>query len=214
MGYAEAVWLYLLLVAGTILVPGMDMAYVLANALTAGRRSGLAAVSGIMVGGAVHTLFGTIAVGALSQMPELLFRGMIVAGAAYMAWIGYGLVGSSVVVQDVEPTRARGNTVVFRQGLITCLINPKAYLFVLAVFPQFLRPEYGALWLQALVLGAITVLMQLVIYGPLALAGGRARDVLLDNPGLTIWISRGTGALFMLAAIFTAWHGITGHVGS
>ena len=204
----------MLLVSGIILVPGMDMAYVLANALTGGRRSGFAAVAGIMLGGAVHTVFGTVAVGVLAQLPQLLFRTMVLLGAAYMAWIGFGLLRSAIFVRDVERSRLRSDAVVFRQGLMTCLINPKAYLFVLAVFPQFVRPEYGAVWSQALFLGVITVLTQGVVYGLLAWAGGRARDVLVDNPGATICIGRVTGALFILAALLTAWHGISGHVGS
>ena len=102
----------------------------------------------------------------------------------------------------------------FRQGLVTCLLNPKAYLFVLAVFPQFMRPEYGPIWSQALVLGIMTVTMQFVIYGALALAAGKGRDALVGNPGVTIWIGRGAGALFVVVALFTAWHGATYHVGA
>ena len=60
--------------------------------------------------------------------------------------------------------------VIFSQGTITCLLNPKAYFFTLSVYPQFLRPIYGPLWAQALVMGTLGVLMQLVIYGGMALA--------------------------------------------
>jgi threonine/homoserine/homoserine lactone efflux protein len=71
------------------------------------------------------------------------------------------------------------------------------------------RAEFGPVWSQALVLGIITVLMQGAVYGALAIAAGRGRDALVDNPAATIWISRGAGALFVAAAIFTAWHGLT-----
>ena len=187
MDYAQALWIYTLLVFGIIVVPGMDMFYILANALTGGRRLGFAALGGVMLGGAVHALFGTLAVGVLAQLPTLLFQTMILAGALYMAWIGYTLLRST----------------------ITCLLTPKAYLFVLAVFPQFVRPEFGPAWSQAFALGVITVLMQGAVYGALAVAAGRGRDALVGNPAATIWISRGAGALFVAAAIFTAWHGLT-----
>src|SRR5215475_11561517 len=52
MSYAENLWLYFLLLFGIIIVPGMDMLFVLANALTGGRGAGLAATAGIMLGGA------------------------------------------------------------------------------------------------------------------------------------------------------------------
>lgn len=209
MDYAQALWLYTLLVFGIIVVPGMDMFYILANALTGGRRLGFAALGGVMLGGAVHALFGTLAVGVLAQLPTLLFQTMILAGALYMAWIGYTLLRSTITVQGIGSATTRTEWAAFRQGTITCLLNPKAYLFVLAVFPQFVRAEFGPVWSQALVLGVITVLMQGAVYGALAVAAGRGRDALVGNPAATIWISRGAGALFVAAAIFTAWHGLT-----
>lgn len=213
MDYAQALWIYLILLFGIIVVPGMDMFFVLANALTRGRRAGFSAVGGIMVGGAVHTLFGALAVGALTQLPTMLFQVMILIGAAYMGWIGYTLLRSSITVDSIGRASTRSDWVAFRQGLVTCLLNPKAYLFVLAVFPQFMRPEYGSIWSQALVMGLMTVTMQLLIYGALALAAGKGRDALVGHPELTIWIGRGAGALFVAAALFTAWHGLTQHVG-
>lgn len=213
MDYAQALWLYLILLFGIIVVPGMDMFFVLANALTRGRKAGFSAVGGIMLGGAVHTLFGALAVGVLTQLPTMLFQAMILVGAAYMAWIGYTLLRSSITVDAIGGATARSDKVIFRQGLVTCLLNPKAYLFVLAVFPQFMRPEYGPIWSQALVMGLMTVAMQFLIYGGLALAAGKGRDALVGHPEVTIWIGRGAGALFVAAALFTAWHGVTQHVG-
>lgn len=213
MDYAQALWLYLILLFGIIVVPGMDMFFVLANALTRGRRAGFAAVAGIMLGGAVHTLFGALAVGVLTQLPTMLFQAMILVRAGYMAWIGYTLLRSSITVDNIGGATARSDKVIFRQGLVTCLLNPKAYLFVLAVFPQFMRPEYGPIWSQALVMGLMTVAMQFLVYGGLALAAGRGRDALVGHPEVTIWIGRGAGVLFVAAALFTAWHGITQYVG-
>jgi threonine/homoserine/homoserine lactone efflux protein len=213
MDYAQALWIYLILLFGIIVVPGMDMFFVLANALTRGRKAGLSAVLGIMLGGAVHTLFGALAVGLLTQLPTMIFQTMILVGAAYMAWIGYTLLRSSITVDSIGRATTRSYWVAFRQGLITCLLNLKAYLFVLAVFPQFMRPEYGPIWSQALVMGLMTVLMQLAIYGSLVVAAGKGRDALVGHPEVTVWIGRGGGALFVMVALFTAWHGLTQHVG-
>ncbi|MBJ3784182.1 LysE family translocator [Devosia sediminis] len=206
MDYTQALWLYTVLVFGIVVVPGMDMFFVLANTLTGGRRMGMAALAGVMLGGAVHSLVGTLAVGVLTQLPTLLVQSMMITGAAYMAWIGYTLVRSTITVDGIGLATTRTEAAAFRQGLITCLLNPKAYMFVLAVFPQFVRPEFGPAWTQALALGAITVLTQGAVYGGLALAAGRGRDALVDHPSATIWISRGAGALFLLAAAVTAWH--------
>ncbi|KFC72255.1 putative amino acid efflux protein, LysE family [Devosia sp. LC5] len=214
MDYAQALWLYFILLFGIIIVPGMDMFFVLANALTGGRRAGLMATGGIMLGGAVHTLFGALAVGVLTQLPAEVFRTMILVGAAYIAWIGYTLVRSSITVDHIGKAPSRSGRVAFRQGLITCLLNPKAYMFVVAVFPQFIRPQFGPLWRQALVMGVMTVLMQMLIYGGLALAAAKGRDALIGNPQVTQWIGRGAGVLFVVAALFAAWHGVFGYAGT
>lgn len=214
MDYTQALWLYTILVFGIIVVPGMDMFFVLANALTGGGSLGMAALGGIMLGGAVHTLFGALAVGLLTQLPVVLFQAMVLAGALYMAWIGYTLLRSSITVDGVGRSGIRSHWVAFRQGTITCLLNPKAYLFVLAVFPQFIRPDFGPVWSQAIALGVITVLMQGGIYGAIAFGAGRARDVLVGNPAATIGIGRGAGALFIVVAAFTAWHGLTMTLGA
>jgi threonine/homoserine/homoserine lactone efflux protein len=210
MTYAQNLWLFVLLLFGIIIVPGMDMMFVLASALTGGRRAGLAATAGVMLGGAVHTLFGATGVGLLLKLAPSLYAIMLCAGAVYMAWIGIRLARSAIIVDKVAGAAARSLWVAFRQGTATCLLNPKAYLFVLSVYPQFLRPQYDALWLQALVMGVMTLLMQLLIYGGLALAAGRSRDVLVGNPRATILLGRAAGALLVAIAALTVWHGLAG----
>ena len=209
MSYFDSLWIYLLLLFGIIIVPGMDMLFVLANALTGGRRAGLAATAGIMVGGAVHGLFGALAVGLLTQLPYRLISILVLAGATYMAWIGISLLRSAIRVDAVGRADSRSQWLAFRQGTITCLLNPKAYLFVFAVYPQFIRPEFGPIWSQALVMSILGVLMQLTIYGGLSLAAGKSRDFLVSSPQVTVWIGRVTGAIFIAAALWTAWHGLT-----
>ena len=210
MSYSENLWLFLVLLVGIIAVPGMDMFFVLTNALTGGRRAGLAATGGIMAGGAVHTLFGAVGVGLIAATMPRVFTAMLIAGAAYMAWIGVTLLRSSITVGAIAGAASRSRLVAFRQGAITCLLNPKAYLFVIAVYPQFLKPAYGPLWPQALVMGAMTLLTQLGIYGGLALAAGQSRRFLTSSPRATMLIGRGAGAIFILVAVLTAWHGWQG----
>ncbi|CDX37288.1 Lysine exporter protein (LYSE/YGGA) [Mesorhizobium sp. SOD10] len=208
MSYAENLWLFFVLLFGIIAVPGMDMLFVLANALTGGSNRGLAATAGIMLGGAVHTLNGAIGVGLLMHFVPILFTPLLIAGAAYMAYIGISLMRSSITVGDDGPTGSRSAWKAFRQGLVTCLINPKAYLFILAVYPQFLKPAYGPIWMQATIMGLLTVATQAAIYGGLAVTAGRSRSLLVDNPGATILAGRAAGLLLFAVSIFTAWEGL------
>ena len=145
MTYAQNVWLYSVLLFGIIIVPGMDMFFVIANSLTAGRMRGLAATAGIMLGGIFHTLFGAFGVSAVLAASPHLMSAILIAGAGYMLWIGYSLLKSSITVSDIGPASSGSSAIAFRQGLITCLLNPKAYLFVVAVYSHFLRAEFGRL---------------------------------------------------------------------
>src|SRR5262249_2987834 len=115
MTYNENLWLYFTLLFGIIIVPGMDMLFVLANALTGGARRGLAATGGIMAGGAVHSLYGVIGVGLLASLLPSVFNVLLLAGVSYMVWIGITLMKSSITVDAVGPVGARSVWRAFRQ---------------------------------------------------------------------------------------------------
>jgi threonine/homoserine/homoserine lactone efflux protein len=207
MTYAENLWLFFTLLFGIIVVPGMDMIFVLANSLSRGRSSGLAATAGIMAGGLVHSLYGAIGVGLLASFVPVLFTPLLIAGALYMAWIGVTLMRSSIIIEGVGPADAASHRQAFRRGFITCLINPKAYLFMLAIYPQFLRPDFGPLAPQAAVMALMTAVTQLAVYGGLALAAGRARQAIVDNARATVWIGRSAGTLLVAVSLVTLWEG-------
>lgn len=208
MTYEQSLWLYTVLLFGIVVVPGMDMLFAVTNALTGGRRAGLAAVGGLMLGGAIHAVIAAFAVTVLLSLAPQAFTWLLLAASAYMGWIGASLIRSSIVIDEVSGAEHRQHWRIFSQGTITCLLNPKAYLFTLSVYPQFLRPIYGPLWAQALVMGALGVLMQFVIYGGMALAASKVRTFLVNSPTITVWIGRVAGLLFVGVAVVSAWHGV------
>ncbi len=207
MSYAENLLLFSTLVLGIIIVPGMDMAFVMASGLSGGKRSGLAAVGGIVIGGWFHSLWAALGVGLLIKALPWLFNGLLIAGAAYIAWIGWSLMRSHIALGPVEAAPTRSAWATFRQGIVTCLLNPKAYLFMLAVYPQFIKPQYGPLAGQALAMAAIITVTQGAIYGVFGLAAGHSRQWLRARPHMIVVISRVAGAALIIIAALTAWHG-------
>ena len=209
MTHYAHLWLFFALVLGVVVLPGLDMAYIMGSALTGGRRSGFAALAGVLVGGICHVVMTGLGISVLIRVVPAAFNALLLAGALYIAWIGISLLRSrsafGVVAMSDRPIWAT-----FRQGLLTCLLNPKAYLFMLAIFPQFLRPEYGALWIQALVLWLIIAFNQLCVYGGLALVADRARQWLSYEPAAGIFVARSVGALLIGAAMFTGFEGWRG----
>lgn len=209
MAYAENLWLFFVLLFGVIVVPGMDMVFVLANLLAGGRRQGLAATAGIMAAGVFHGLYAALGVGLVLRLVPGVFNLLLLAGAAYIVWIGWSLLRSSLVIGTIGSLPARSLWTSFRRGIVTSLLNPKAYLFMLAVYPQFLKPEFGPIWAQAVVMAVLTAATQFAVYGGLALAGSRGRDWLTAGSARTASLGRGAGIVLIAVAVVTAWRGLS-----
>ena len=206
--YAQ-LWLFFALVFGVVILPGLDMAYIMGSALSGGRRAGFAALGGVVVGGACHVVMTGLGVSLLLRTVPGAFNALLITGALYIAWIGVSLLRSDAAF-SVVATGDRPLSATFRQGMLTCLLNPKAYLFMLAIFPQFLRPQYGALLAQAAVMWLIIALNQVLVYGGLALAADRARQWLSREPAAGAFVARSVGVLLIGAAMFTGIEGWRG----
>lgn len=200
-------WLYFVLVAGIIVLPGMDMAFVLASALDGGRKGGAAAVAGIVAGGMIHVGMGALGVGLVLLSSPRLFNALLVAGSMYVAWMGWSLVRGASSLGEVQEEASRPAWATAGRAALTCLLNPKAYVFMLAIFPQFLRPEYGAIVAQAVLLGAITAFTQVLVYGSVAAGAAGTRSWLRTHAGAQVRLGRFVGALLLLVAAWAAWQG-------
>lgn len=203
----DPLFLFALFVFGIIVIPGMDMAYVLASSLVDGRRGGLAAVAGMTAGGAVHVAMGALGVGLLLKAWPGLFQAVLVAGALYVAWMGLGLWRSPASLSEVQAQPSRPGGRIFGRAMATCLLNPKAYVFMAAVFPQFLRPAQGNIAGQALAMAAIVVLTQAVVYGAVALGAAGLRARLRASVQGQALVSRGVAVLLVTTSAWALWTG-------
>jgi threonine/homoserine/homoserine lactone efflux protein len=210
MSHYEQLWLFFVLVFGIVVLPGLDMAFVMGSTLTGGRSRGFAAVAGIIAGGICHVLMTALGISVLIKLIPGAFNALLLAGALYIGWIGVSLMRSESSFGLQPDTQLRSRAATFRQGMLTSLLNPKAYLFMLAIFPQFLRPDYGLIWLQALVMWLIIALNQLFVYGGVALMADSARRWLHGKPATGLMATRCVGALLIAAAMFTGFEGWRG----
>lgn len=210
MPEAAPLAVFALLVFGIIVLPGMDMAFVAASALLGGRAAGLAAVAGIVAAGAVHVAAGALGLGLLLQHAPTAFNALLVAGAGYLAWLGIGLLRSSSALLSFGATRPRGAWQTFGRAAATCLMNPKAYVFTVAVFPPFLRVAPDAVAGRVLALGAIVTLTQAAVYGAVAFGADGLRDWLAHSAPRQHGAARAVGTLFVAMSVWTLWQGWRG----
>jgi threonine/homoserine/homoserine lactone efflux protein len=201
----HSLWLYFLLVVAIVAVPGMDMAYVVSSAWAGGARCAAAAIAGIVAGGIVHVLTATIGITALlASFPHVL-RGLALAGAAYMAWIGWRFLRTRPTHERREPRPPPRSASVFRYGAVTCLVNPKAYAFMLAVFPSFIHSEGRTLVLRAAAMSGITAATQTAVYGAAAVAALRMHRRFAPEPAVQTWTQRAVGVIMVISAVILAY---------
>jgi threonine/homoserine/homoserine lactone efflux protein len=155
-----------------IIVPGPTVTLVVANSLRHGRRAGLLNVVGTQIGLAI--MIGIVGIGLTSLIEAMghWFDWLRLAGAAYLVWLGWKMIGSSGGDMPGEaPRPPRGGFVM--QGAIVALGNPKTLLFFGAFFPQFIDPA-RAQGLQIAIMGATAMLFAAVSDSAYAIAAGRA----------------------------------------
>ena len=204
MTHVAHLWLYFVLVSGVILLPGTDMTYVLASAVTGSRRGGFAAVAGIITGAAFHMCAAVLGLSVLLRLHPVAFKALLLAGTAYIAWIGFNIARKAMVLRLHPDAPVRTPLVAFRQGMAANLLNPNAYLFTLAVIPQFMRPEYGPLWLQGVVLWCLGSFSEAVVYGGVTLLAAQIHKRLEHDASAMVRGSRVVGVLLIAVAVLGA----------
>jgi threonine/homoserine/homoserine lactone efflux protein len=203
MSEAANLWLYFLVVLGVIVLPGMDMAFVMGSSMTSGRRAGMAAVAGLVVSGFIHMLIAATGMSVLLKLLPGALTAIMLAGAAYIAWIGIDLLRVSSLTGPAAVQGGRSGTRSFFGAIATGLSNPKAYVFMLAIFPQFVHAERGSYVLQIVALSVITALTQFTIYGGLAMAAAQAQPALAARPKVNAILAKGVGVVLIVAAVMT-----------
>ena len=141
------------------LSPGPDNLFVLMQSAQRGWRVGLCVVLGLCLGLVVHTAAVALGLAALVAASPLLFTAIKLCGAAYLAWLAWGVLravarpGEMPQAGAADPlTPARALRWVGR-GVVMNLTNPKVLIFFLAFLPQFADPARGGVATQVMVLG-------------------------------------------------------------
>jgi len=156
--------------------PGPDMLLILSRSLIQGRGAGFASLFGALAGVYVHATAVALGLSELFRAVPLAYDAVRYAGAAYLlylAWTAFRAPGSAFSVSTDATPLSLG--AVFRQGLLTNILNPKVALFALALFPQFVEPEAGHVAAQILLLATVLNVIGLVVNGSLVLGANRLR---------------------------------------
>ena len=154
--------------------PGPDMLLIASRSMGQGRVAGFATLAGIQAGTYCHALAAALGLSQLFLLVPVAYDIVRYAGAAYLLWLAWKTFRSDgTLFAPTGGLRHFPIGTMFRQGLLTNLLNPKMALFVLALFPQFVRPEAGSVALQIMVLATVLNAIGIVVNGIVILASSR-----------------------------------------
>jgi threonine/homoserine/homoserine lactone efflux protein len=198
-------WLFMVTVLVLNATPGVDMMLTASRTLQHGLRAGLATAAGISAGCVVHTLAAAFGLAALLAASAAAFTVLKVIGAAYLIWIAFGMLRSALrgdAPLDASAPAASARSAspgvwsLFRQGLLTNVLNPKIALFFLALLPQFIDAQATEKSAAFLFLGAVMIIQGAVFLAVFVALIAHLRR-LRTNPRLSRGVN-GAGGLVLL----------------
>ncbi|NDL00472.1 LysE family translocator [Photorhabdus bodei] len=129
-----------------MLSPGPDFFLVVKNAIRYQRSAAMMTVAGLIAAITCHMAYCVAGLAIVITTTPWLFNLMKYAGAAYLIWIGINSLlsrGGNSILLDNQPRQIITFKKAFMQGFLCNLLNPKATLFFLAIFTQFLNINSG-----------------------------------------------------------------------
>ncbi|KMO99360.1 leucine efflux protein LeuE [Streptomyces roseus] len=193
-----------------ILLPGPNSLYVLSVAARRGVRTGYKAAAGVFTGDAVLMVLAAAGAGALLQASPVAFGIVKVLGAGYLTWLAIGMMRGAWALwrsraEREEPAGAPAGAGgdgaegerPYRRALLISLFNPKAILFLVSFFVQFVDPSYAYPALSFLLLGALLQLGSFLYLTLLIFGGTRLSAAFRRRRRLSAGATSAAGVLFL-----------------
>ncbi|MBZ9639619.1 leucine efflux protein LeuE [Streptomyces sp. PSKA30] len=187
-----------------VLLPGPNSLYVLSVAARRGVRAGYTAAAGVWCGDTVLMTLSAAGVASLLQANAVLFGIVKYAGAGYLTWLAIGMLRAAWGMwrtrreQSADDSAAAvGDERPYRRALVISLFNPKAILFFVAFFVQFVDPGYAYPALSFVVLGAFAQLASVLYLSALIFSGTKLAAAFRRRRRLSAGATSAAGVLFL-----------------
>ncbi|MFF1766032.1 leucine efflux protein LeuE [Streptomyces sp. NPDC058249] len=192
-----------------VLLPGPNSLYVLSVAARRGVRAGYTAAAGVWCGDTVLMTLSAAGVASLLQANAVLFGIVKYAGAGYLTWLAVGMLRTAWqmwrtrrerAAESAEPATGTEERP-FRRAFVVSLFNPKAILFFVAFFVQFVDPGYAYPALSFVVLGAFAQFASVLYLSALIFSGTTLAAAFRRRKRLSAGATTAAGALFLGFAV-------------
>jgi threonine/homoserine/homoserine lactone efflux protein len=188
-----------------VLTPGPNMMYLVSRSISQGRRAGFVSLAGTCVGFLVYMTLANIGLAVVFVVVPWLYIGFKAAGAVYLGYLAWQALrlGGRGLFETRELPRDP-NWKLFRMGLLTNLLNPKAAIMYLALIPQFIDPARGHTVLQGFTLGTVQIAVSMTVNSLIILAAGSIAGFVRTRPKWATWQRRITGTMLGAVAVLLA----------
>jgi threonine/homoserine/homoserine lactone efflux protein len=186
------------------LAPGPDNLFVLMQAATNGRKSGMLVVLGLCTGLLVHTcavVFGLAAVFAASAAAFTVLKFVGAAYLAYLAWQAWRAPAETDLRPAGEAGASRAGRRLYLRGVVMNLTNPKVLLFFFAFLPQFVDPRGGSVAIQLAEFGVLFILSTAIVFSSIAYAAGHIGERLRRSQKVQRILNRTAAVVFAGLAV-------------
>lgn len=192
-------WQVFIVGVAVAVAPGPDFFMVLRNSLMRGRLAGVMTALGIGSALVVHVVYSVLGLALVIASSPAVFSLIRVCGALYLLYIaGRGLLNRQSALPDVrvqtQPRRSTDSPLRgWREGFWCNLLNPKAALFFLSIFSQFMTPDTPSSLRWVYGAEVIVIVTAWFVLLALCLSTGKVRSL---YSGLARWVDGGVALIF------------------
>ncbi|KMM96467.1 LysE family translocator [Pseudomonas lundensis] len=170
-----------------VLTPGPNMIYLISRSICQGRKAGVTSLLGVVAGFFVHMLAAAIGLTAVFLAVPLAYEALKWAGALYLLWMAWQAVRPGARSPfDARELLPDAPSRLVLMGFLTSVLNPKVAMFYLSIFPQFISPEHGSLFIQSILLGLTQISVSFTVNLLIALFASGIAVWFVRNP---LWLA-------------------------
>ena len=181
------IMLFVLAALLLVLSPGPNMIYLISRSISQGKKAGLLSLCGIVCGFLFHIAMVSVGLTAILFTVPIAYLVLKSVGVLYLLYLAFqsvnpnnkGIFESDSNLPTDKPAK------LFSMGFFTSVLNPKIAVFYLSFFPQFIKPEYGSVFLQSIQLGLIQVLVSFSVNFLIVLSAAKISVFFVKSP---VWL--------------------------
>jgi threonine/homoserine/homoserine lactone efflux protein len=190
---------------GMVLTPGPNMVYLVSRSVGQGRAAGLISLAGTGAGFVIYLAIANLGLAIVFVAVPSLYIGLKAAGVVYLGYLAWqALKTGGKGPFEIRSRHRDSKAKLFRMGLLTNLLNPKAAVMYLALIPQFIDSSRGHMVAQGFTLGLLQILISMIVNGTIVLTAASIALFINQRPTWATRQRRITGGMLGLVALLLA----------